>query len=42
VVAGDTLSEIAVKFHTTIANLKKLNRITDEDKILPGQVIKLK
>jgi LysM repeat protein len=42
VVAGDTLSEIAVKFHTTIANLKKLNRITDEDKIFPGQVIKLK
>lgn len=40
--SGDTLSDIAGKFNTTVVALKKLNRLPDEDKIFPGQVLKLK
>ena len=39
VVRGDTLSELAVKYNTTVANLVKLNDITDPDYIVVGQVL---
>lgn len=35
--AGDTLSEIAVKFNTTLSELVKLNNITNPNLIYPGQ-----
>lgn len=41
VVWGDTLSEIAVRYGTTVAKLVELNDITDPDFIVVGQVIKL-
>ena len=41
VVKGDTLSALAVKFDTTVAELKKLNNIKDVNKIRIGQKIKL-
>lgn len=37
VVKGDTLSELAVKFGTTVSNLVKWNNITDPDFIVIGQ-----
>ena len=37
VVKGDTLSELAVKFGTTVANLVKWNNIEDPDFIVVGQ-----
>lgn len=40
--SGDTLSEIAKKYKTTVANLVKLNKIADKDEIKVGQKIKLK
>lgn len=40
--SGDTLSKIADKYNTTVANLKSLNFIQDEDMIYPGDKIKLK
>lgn len=40
VVAGDTLSEIAVKYHTTVANIKALNGLKS-DTIYVGQVLKV-
>ncbi len=39
VVAGDTLSEIAVRFGTTVAKLCELNGITNPDLIRVGQVL---
>lgn len=39
---GDTLSEIAAKYGTTVNNLVKLNNIKNPDLIYPGQVFKLK
>ena len=39
---GDTLSGIAAKFGTTVANLVKLNGIKNPDEIEVGQTIKLK
>ena len=39
VVFGDTLSGIAVRFHTTVATLQRLNNIPDPDKIKVGQVL---
>ena len=39
---GDTLSEIASKFNTTVANLIKLNHIKNPNKIYVGQVLKIK
>lgn len=38
---GDTLSEIALRFGTTVSKLAQLNRISDPDKIYPGQQLKL-
>ena len=40
--SGDTLSEIAKKFNTTVAKLQALNKIKDANKIFVGQVLKLK
>lgn len=41
VVKGDTLSELAVKFNTTVGKLVALNNIKDPDYIVVGQVLKL-
>jgi len=41
VMSGDTLSKIALKNDTTVANLVKLNNIKDANKISIGQKIKL-
>lgn len=38
---GDTLSEIAVTYGTTVAKLVSLNNIADPDYIVVGQVLKL-
>ena len=40
--SGDSLSAIAAKFNTTVAELQRLNGITNPDKIYVGQVIKVK
>lgn len=40
--SGDTLSEIAAKFNTTLASLVKLNNIKNPNKIYVGQVLKIK
>ena len=36
---GDTLSEIAARFGTTVSELVRLNNIADRDLIYPGQVL---
>lgn len=41
VVAGDTLSEIAVRFGTTVGCLRRLNRIRDPDVIYVGDTLTL-
>lgn len=41
VVKGDTLSEIAVKYNTTVGKLVALNNIEDPDFIVIGQVLKI-
>lgn len=41
VVKGDTLSELAVKFGTTVAKLVALNDISDPDFIVIGQVLQI-
>ena len=38
---GDTLSEIAVRFGTTVKELQRLNNIQNPDRIYAGQVIRL-
>lgn len=38
---GDTLSQIAQKFGTTVADLASINNISDPDKIYAGQVLRL-
>lgn len=38
---GDTLSEIAQKYHTTVSDLVKLNNIKNPNLIYPNQVIKI-
>lgn len=38
---GDTLSEIALRFGTTVAALAAINNITDPNKIYAGQVLRL-
>lgn len=38
---GDTLSEIAVTYNTTVNNLVKLNNIQNPDYIVVGQVLKI-
>lgn len=40
--AGDTLSEIAVKFNTTVVRLCELNNITNPDLIYAGNTIRVK
>lgn len=42
VVKGDTLSEIAVKYDTTVSYLAKLNNIANVNLIYVGQVLKIK
>lgn len=42
VVRGDTLSEIAVRFNTTVSYLAKLNNIKNVNLIYVGQVLKIK
>lgn len=42
VVAGDTLSEIAAKFGTTIAAIASLNKISNVNSIYIGQVLRIK
>lgn len=39
---GDTLSKIANKYNTTVAQLVKLNNIKNPDLIYPGQKVKVK
>jgi len=41
VVAGDVLGTIATKYNTTVAKLKELNSITDENSLQIGDVIKV-
>lgn len=41
VVWGDTLSEIALRYNTSVSNLVKLNGIKDPDFIVVGQVLRL-
>jgi len=41
VIAGDTLSEIAIKFKTTVKNLQSLNHLVNPDKLGIGQVLKI-
>jgi LysM repeat protein len=41
VVAGDTLSEIADRFKTTVKNLQSLNHLVNPDKLTIGQVLKI-
>ena len=38
-VSGDTLSGIAARFGTTVANLVSANNITNPNLIYPGQVL---
>lgn len=40
--SGDTLSEIAIKFGTSVKELQKLNGIKDANKIYAGQKLKVK
>ena len=39
---GDTLSQIAAEYGTTIEDLVELNGIADPDSITPGQVLTLR
>jgi LysM repeat protein len=41
VVGGDTLSEIASTFKTTVKNLQNLNHLVNPDKLVIGQVLKI-
>jgi LysM repeat protein len=41
VVDGDTLSEIASRFKTTVKNLQSLNHLVNPDKLVIGQVLKI-
>jgi LysM repeat protein len=38
---GDTLWEIAEKYDVTVAEIKKLNNITNTQRLKPGQKIKI-
>ena len=39
IVRGDTLSGIAVRFHTTVDELVRINHIVDRNKIYAGDTI---
>lgn len=39
---GDTLSNIAIKYNTSVDSIVKLNSISDKNKIYIGQVLKIK
>lgn len=39
---GDTLGELAVRFHTTVSKLQKLNCIANPDKIYAGQKLRVR
>lgn len=39
---GDTLSNIAIKYNTSVDSIVKLNSIADKNKIYVGQVLKIK
>lgn len=39
---GDTLSNIAIKYNTSVDSIVKLNSISDKNKIYVGQVLKIK
>jgi LysM repeat protein len=41
VVEGDVLGSIAGKFNTTVAKIKELNNITDENSLQIGQTLKV-
>jgi nucleoid-associated protein YgaU len=41
IVAGDSLSSIAIRFGTTVVKLMQLNNIVNADRISIGQVLKL-
>jgi peptidoglycan endopeptidase LytE len=41
IVAGDSLSSIAMKFNTTVTKIMNLNDIVNADRIRIGQVLKL-
>lgn len=41
VVSGDTLSSIALRFDTTVNDLVKLNNITNQNLIYPGEILKI-
>ncbi len=38
---GETLSEIAGRYGTTVAGLQRLNRLSNRNKIYPGQTLKI-
>jgi LysM repeat protein len=42
VAAGETLSRISVKYHTTVDKILKLNNLKDADKIAEGQKLRVK
>jgi LysM repeat protein len=39
VLSGDSLLAIAIKFNTTVDDIKKENKITNENQIFPGQIL---
>ncbi|MDO5727789.1 MAG: LysM peptidoglycan-binding domain-containing protein, partial [Bowdeniella nasicola] len=40
--AGDTLSGIAAKLNTSVAQLQQANRLTNPNRIYPGQVLQIR
>src|SRR5699024_3950989 len=42
VAAGDTVSELALRYKTTVANIRKWNKLEDVNKIYVGQELRVK